>query len=457
MRAARRREKTGWGMRLAVIVSASCAALLLCSASAFAQIESKALLDICNKLAANPLDTNRPDDVEGSVASKIDPKVAIPACEAARKAAPDDPRIAYQLGRAYHASKAYESARPHYEKAVEGGYLHAVNNLAAYYTNGLGVPADVPRGIAMFEKAANAGLPLAMRNLGERYRNGKVVPKDLTVAREWLRKGAEAGDIVSMTTFGIMLEKGEGGAEDLRGARSWFQKAADAGNRQAMFHLGRLLANGDGGARDLKEARNWYLKAANAGHAGGMNNYALALANGDGGPTDAKDARVWYLKAIGAGNNVAMNNYGGLLYNGSGGPKNLAEARDWYKKAAQAGVPMAMKNYSIVLAKGDGGPADAAGAKHWREEAAKHGLKDSRPGIRRKIARRSAPMLQAQEGESGPKGYSREALYARCRYAVFRRFSTPGVISGKPYRGILQNRFLVPQVDGCVANGGKVI
>src|SRR4051794_14885442 len=117
-------------MRLAILISASCAALSLCAASAFAQTESKALIDLCNKLAANPLDTNRPDDAEGTVASKIDPKVAIPACEAARKAAPGDPRIAYQLGRAYHASKGYESARPHYEMAAEAGYLHAINNLA---------------------------------------------------------------------------------------------------------------------------------------------------------------------------------------------------------------------------------------------------------------------------------------------------------------------------------------
>ncbi len=96
---------------------------------------------------------------------------------------------------------------------------------------------------------------------------------------------------------------------------------------------------------------------------------------------------------------------------------------------------MAMKNYSIVLAKGEGGPADAAAAKHWREEAAKHGIRDARPAARRKFAKRSTntAMLQAQDGESAPKGYSREALYAHCRSAVFRKFGTPGVISGKAY------------------------
>ncbi len=183
------RDRWGWGMRLATIVGASCAVLLISATNAFAQLETKALLDLCNKLAANPLDTNRPDDVEGTATSKIDPKVAIPACEAARKAAPDDPRIAYQLGRAYHATKAYELARVHYEAAVDAGYLMAINNLAAYYTGGLGVPVDVPRGIAMFEKAANGGLPLAMRNLAERHRFGKIVPKDLAACARMVPQG----------------------------------------------------------------------------------------------------------------------------------------------------------------------------------------------------------------------------------------------------------------------------
>jgi hypothetical protein len=72
------RENGIGGMLLLMRASAACAALLLCATGAYAQLESKALLDLCNKLAANPLDTNRPDDADGTVASKIDPKVCHP-------------------------------------------------------------------------------------------------------------------------------------------------------------------------------------------------------------------------------------------------------------------------------------------------------------------------------------------------------------------------------------------
>jgi hypothetical protein len=88
-------------------------------------------------------------------------------------------------------------------------------------------------------------------------------------------------------------------------------------------------------------------------------------------------------------------------------------------------------------------------------ESARHG--NARPSVRRKIVRRSAPTIQAQAGEAAPKGASREALYAYCRNAVFRKFGTPGVVSGKAYSHVMLDTTYNTQVEGCVANGGKVI
>src|SRR4051812_13922469 len=105
-------------MRLAILISASCAALSLCVTSAFAQNESDALKAICDQAAANAWDLTRPAGVPGVANNKMDAKIAISACEAAAKVAPDDPRIAYQLGRSYLTVKAYESARAQFEKAA---------------------------------------------------------------------------------------------------------------------------------------------------------------------------------------------------------------------------------------------------------------------------------------------------------------------------------------------------
>jgi hypothetical protein len=40
--------------------------------------------------------------------SALKASLAVPACEAALKFAPDEPRIIYQLGRAYGVAKEYE-------------------------------------------------------------------------------------------------------------------------------------------------------------------------------------------------------------------------------------------------------------------------------------------------------------------------------------------------------------
>jgi hypothetical protein len=76
---------------------------------------------ICDQAAASPVDQDRPAGVLGVAADQIDPKIAIPACEAAAAAAPNDPRIAFQLARAYEAAKAYEPARVQYAKAADQG------------------------------------------------------------------------------------------------------------------------------------------------------------------------------------------------------------------------------------------------------------------------------------------------------------------------------------------------
>ena len=69
------------------------------------------LAAICDQAAASPLDNNRPAGVAGVAPDKIDPKIAIPACDAALKASPDNYRMMFQLGRAYGAAKSYELAR----------------------------------------------------------------------------------------------------------------------------------------------------------------------------------------------------------------------------------------------------------------------------------------------------------------------------------------------------------
>ena len=98
------------------------ALVLLCyPCPSWAQDSTATLIAICDQAAAAPRDQSRPTGVAGVVLEKIDPKIAIPACDAAAKAAPNDPRVAFQLGRAYLAAKQYGAAHGHFKFAADQG------------------------------------------------------------------------------------------------------------------------------------------------------------------------------------------------------------------------------------------------------------------------------------------------------------------------------------------------
>jgi TPR repeat protein len=92
----------------------------------------------CYCCRGHPFDETRPDGVPGVSLEKIVPESAISACELAAEAAPNDARIAMQLGRAYQAARNFDAARVQYLKAYENGSAQAAANLALHYLNGQG-------------------------------------------------------------------------------------------------------------------------------------------------------------------------------------------------------------------------------------------------------------------------------------------------------------------------------
>jgi uncharacterized protein len=324
------------------LVLASAIASFTFTAAAHAQ--DSVLSKSCDEAAASPLDENRPSNVPGVAPDKIDPKVAIPACEAAAKEAPDDPRIAFQLGRAYFAAKVYESARTQYEKATKARYGLAANNLASIYLEGLGVPTDIRLGISLLESAADNGAVTSMMNLGDIYFNGDSgVAKDYTEARRWYEKAAAAGDASAAIEVGWLHLKGYGVPKDQGEARRCWRKAADLGSAAAMAALGATYENGLGGPKSYSEARRWYEKAAAGGNEFGMANLGNLYKVGRGVPVNFVKAREWYEKAAAAGNSQATYNLGILYYNGEGVQRSHAEARRLFEKAASLGYHNADK------------------------------------------------------------------------------------------------------------------
>lgn len=91
--------------------------LLLTAMPAQAQVTS------CDRLAAHPDD---PDKVGPGVSQNdLDAARAIAACDSDLRADPNNPRLAYQLGRALFSAGRSETARRHFATAADAGYRQA--------------------------------------------------------------------------------------------------------------------------------------------------------------------------------------------------------------------------------------------------------------------------------------------------------------------------------------------
>jgi len=331
----------------------------------------------CDRWAASPQDTTRPVGVAGVDPGQIEADRAVPACRSALEGRPNDLRLMFQLARALEkaggADSDTEAARL-YRRAADGGFVVAMNNLAAMYNNGRGVARDSTEAANWFRKAADAGLPLAMRNVAEMYEKGRGVARDEVQAAQWYRRAADAGEPYAMNTLGVLYANGRGVNRDDAEAIRWYRKAADAGLPIGMNNLGVFYKNGRGVAKDEAEALRWFGRAAEAGNGLAMNNLGLMYANGTGVAKDDAEALRWYRRAADTGAPLGMVNLGLVYETGKGVAPDQVEAIRWYRKAAESGLPLGMYHLGLMYANGRGADKDEAEAVRWFTRAAEAGL-----------------------------------------------------------------------------------
>jgi TPR repeat protein len=115
----------------------------------------------CDDLAANPVDPQKIVGVPG--VSKVNPSLAIPACEKAVKIEAS-PRNYYQLARAYDYNKQYDSAVFSYTIAADQGYQQAKVALGQMAEVGAGQKKDISRALFWYKSAAESGSENGRRN-----------------------------------------------------------------------------------------------------------------------------------------------------------------------------------------------------------------------------------------------------------------------------------------------------
>ena len=241
------------------VLLVACSVIMLSAAQAHAQ---SADLVLCDRIAADPTDPDKPSDVKG--VSDIAPSDITTALKFCKSASGSSRRALYQLGRAYAANRRIPDAIAAYRKAADKGSTAAMVELGVMYGNGTGVPQDVTQARALLERAAGAGNPRGVANLAALSANTGT-QTDPVRSRALLAKAAET-NAEAQYQLGLMLADGVGGPKDEAGARALFEKAAAQDHAGALERMGTFARSGRGGPQDLSAAKVYYERAAALGN-----------------------------------------------------------------------------------------------------------------------------------------------------------------------------------------------
>jgi uncharacterized protein len=219
-------------------------------------------LALCDRIAADPTDPDKPADVKG--VADIAPSDIVTAIKYCKRASTASRRALYQLGRGYAANRQMTEAVGAYRKAVDKGSTAAMVELGTLLSSGSGVPKDEAEAHNLFARAAAAGNARGAANLALSGDGG--TPSDPGEARALLAKAAETNSAEAEFQLGLMMANGTGGPKDDVGARAMFEKAAAQDHAAALDWMGNFAETGRGGPADKDAAKGYYEKAAALGN-----------------------------------------------------------------------------------------------------------------------------------------------------------------------------------------------
>jgi TPR repeat protein len=207
-------------------------------------------LVLCDRLAADPADPDKPADVKG--VPDIAPSDIATAIKFCRTASGASRRALYQLGRAYAANRQMPEAIAAWRRAADKNSSSAMVELGVLYGTGAGVARDEAQARKLFERAAEAGNPRGVTNLAALGSGG--ASSDPARARQMLARAAET-NAEAQYQLGLMMAEGAGGTKDDAAARALFEKAAVQNHAGALERMGAFAQSGRGGPKDSDAAK----------------------------------------------------------------------------------------------------------------------------------------------------------------------------------------------------------
>jgi uncharacterized protein len=224
-------------------------------------LAQSAELVLCDRLAADPSDPDKPADVNGIAdIARADIATAIKFCKVASGASR---RALFELGRAYAANQQLPEAISSWRKAADKGSTSAMVELGVLYATGSGLAQDEAQARRLFERAAEAGNPRGVTNLAGLSGGGAAA--DPVRARALLAKTALT-NAETQYQLGMMMAEGTGGPKDEVAARALFEKAAAQNHPGALERMGAFAQSGVGGPQDSSAAKAYYEKAVSLGN-----------------------------------------------------------------------------------------------------------------------------------------------------------------------------------------------
>src|SRR5215831_17637340 len=209
-------------------------------------------LVLCDRLAADAADPDKPADVAGVV--EIAPGDIPTAIKFCKTASAKSPRAMFELGRAYAANRQMGEALAAWRKAADKGSTSAMVELGVALATGQGVAKDEEQARALFERAAQGGNPRGVTNLAALSSSLGGATTDPVRARALLVKGAETNSAEAQYQLGVMMADGVGGPKDEVAARALFEKAAAQNHAGALERMGEFAPAGRGGPPDAAAA-----------------------------------------------------------------------------------------------------------------------------------------------------------------------------------------------------------
>ena len=127
----------------------------------------------------------------------------------------------------------YEAAAKWFGLASARGDGAAMNNMAAFYMRGLGVPQDIPKAFVILEKVAELGDPNDQLQLGMMYLQGMGGAPDMENGLKWLTRSARQGHADAQMRLGAVLAEAEDVKDRLVLAYKWVHLASMQGTENA--------------------------------------------------------------------------------------------------------------------------------------------------------------------------------------------------------------------------------